>query len=139
MILSCVSQSLGISMDCILFIIYSGLQIHCLCPEIRKEAVMHQCTYPDGYSMWASEFLLSNEHVDSPVIIVDFPSQMPPQFVFFHPVDLKIPKRATVPAPEDREAVATGKVLAQKLFLLGQWTCFAPSGIHAGIVHPLMQ
>ena len=122
----------------LLDIIHPRLQDHGLRSQVGQEAVMHQRSEPDRDPVRTAEFLLANQQVDAPVIVVHAIDQ-PAQSVFFHPVDLKVPKRPPVPASDDREAVPARQVLQEELLLHGLVTADSPHGFHSRIVHPPMQ
>lgn len=99
---------------------------------------MHQGTQPNIHPVGSPIFLLPNKQMNSTIIITQATKQRS-QSIFLGPVDLKVSEGFSIPAPEDREAVARGEVVAQEFLLMLDGACFAPCGIDAGVVHPFVK
>jgi hypothetical protein len=88
--------------------------------------------------MRPSELLLTNKHMDTPIIVLN-PIHQPAQRVLLHPVNLKVPEGLSIPATDNGETVSASEVLHQKLLLDRPLAAFFPHGFNPGIVHPAMQ
>jgi len=75
------------------------------CPIVCQPAIMHQCAKPDLDAMRSSKLILSNQTMNSAIVVARIARDVFPQVVLFDPVNLKVPKWFAIPAANCGEAV----------------------------------
>jgi hypothetical protein len=90
-------------------------------------------------AIFTSEFIFSDQHMNTTIVIPSTTAQLLAKDIFFHPINFKIAEWLPVPKTNRWERVFGGQIILEEAFLRALWAGASPEFRNSVNIHPFVQ